>query len=355
MVAVDFMAEAAVANGQFGPPEKRSTENAMTGEMKVPLKSVQGKRGAAFAAFAVVVVALWFVPRSVAQQQGQRTFRSADEASLALFNAAQQENEGTLLDILGPAGKEIISSGDPAEDINDRVGFVVKYKEMHRFAKEPDGTTMLYVGAENWPFPIPLVNKNGTWFFDTDAGKEEVLVRRIGNNELEAMDACRQLVDAEKKYYQEPYNGQEHYSQRFVSDKGKHNGLFWSEASDQFDSAIDPLIASAGQEEVKPTGTPDDPVLFSAKPIPFNGYYFRILTGQGKDAPGGAKSYIVNGQMVGGFAFIAYPAEYRSSGVMTFMVSDNGVIYEKDLGPNTTTIATSMNDYNPDSTWHKVD
>jgi hypothetical protein len=203
------------------------------------------------------------------------------------------------------------------------------------------------VGAENWPFPIPLVSKNGLWYFDTDAGKQEILARRIGKNELTAIDACHQLVDAEKQYYKSPFRGEDHYTQRFVSDKGKHNGLFWSATPDEFESFVDPLIASAGQENAKSNDADGDP-------IPFNGYYFRILKSQGKDAPGGAKNYVINGNMVGGFAFIAYPAEYRSSGVMTFIVNKSGVVYEKDLGPTTGTIATNMTEYNPDSTWHKV-
>ena len=225
----------------------------------------------------------------------------------------------------------------------------MKYKQMHRIGKEPDGTMILYVGAENWPFPIPLVNKNGVWFFDTDAGKEEILLRRIGKNELAAIDACHQLVDAEQEYYEKPFNGQPHYTERFVSEKRKHNGLYKSDTTDEFDSPVGPLIASAGLESTNFTG--DDA---ADNAIPFNGYYFRILTGQGENAPGGAKSYKVNGKMIGGFAFVAYPAEYRSSGVLTFMVSESGVVYEKDLGPNTANVANAMTEYNPDSTWHQV-
>jgi hypothetical protein len=265
-----------------------------------------------------------------------------------LFTAAQNDDEKSVLSVLGPDGKDIILSGDPVEDMNQRVGFVVKYQEMHRYVKKADGTTILYVGAQNWPLPIPLVNNNGAWYFDTGAGKLEILMRRIGKNEVAAINACKQLVDAEKQYYNKPFNGQDHYTQRFVSDKGKHNGLFWYETSDEFNSFIDPLIASAGQEN---TTSGDAP---GGDPVPFNGYFFRALTSQGNAAPGGAKSYIVNGKMVGGFAFIAYPAEYRSSGEMTFIVSQTGVVYEKDLGPDTTKIATNMTDYNPDSTWHQV-
>ena len=313
-------------------------------------KSFAHELAAAIAFVALALLLAGYVPYSFAQQEGQRTFHTAEEAGSALFTAAQNENDKALLDILGPAGKEIISSGDPAEDIDERTGFVVKYQEMHRYVKEADGATILYVGAENWPFPIPFLNKNGAWFFDTDGGKQEIVVRRIGKNELAAIDACHQLVDAQKQYYAKaPQNvSTKQYSERFISDKGQHNGLLWSETSDEFYSPVDPLIAAAGQENTKSANdAPGDP-------MPFNGYYFRILAGQGKNAPGGAKSYIVNGKMVGGFAFIAYPAEYRSSGVMTFIVNQSGVVYEKDLGPNTATIATNMTDYNPDSTWHKV-
>jgi hypothetical protein len=221
---------------------------------------------------------------------------------------------------------------------------------MHRLVTESDGTVTLVLGAENWPFPIPLVNDHGSWYFDTDAGKDEIIFRGVGKNELAAVDASRELVEAEKQYFAHPPAGvTRQFAQNLLSDEGRHNGLYWRGASDEFDSPLDPLIASASREDAKSGDAA------SSDPIPFNGYYFRILTGQGKNAPGGAKSYIVGGRMVGGFAFIAYPAEYRSSGVMTFIVNESGVAYEKDLGPNTTTLAKAMTDYNPDSTWHQVD
>jgi hypothetical protein len=220
---------------------------------------------------------------------------------------------------------------------------------MHRIANEPDGTMTLYVGAENWPLPIPLVNKNGAWYFDTDSGRQEIVFRRIGKNELTAIQACYELVDAQKKYYAKPPQGgsANHYAQRFVSDEGKHNGLYWWGASDEFDSPLDPLIASAGKDNSQNKPNED--------PMPFSGYYFRLLTGQGEDAPGGAKSYIVNGTMTGGFAFVAYPAEYGSSGVMTFAVGQDGTVYQKDLGASTTDLATAMTQFDPDSTWERVE
>src|ERR1700756_2844821 len=282
-----------------------------------------------------------------AQQAGQRTFASPEDAGSAFFAAMQAPDDQAPLRILGSAGKDILSSGDSAEDADARTGFVVKYQEMHRFVTEPNGTVSLVVGAENWPFPIPLVSKEGAWYFDTAAGKDEILFRRIGKNELSAIQACSDLVDAQKQYYlRAPYGFADQYAQKLVSDAGKHNGLYWQETGDQFDNPINPLIAYARQNR------PPDEVCAHD---PFNGYFFRILTSQGPHAPGGAKNYVVNGKMTAGFAFVAYPAEYRSSGVMTFIVNKSGVVFEKDLGPNTTRIAEAMTAYDPDSTWHKAE
>jgi hypothetical protein len=282
-----------------------------------------------------------------AQEAGQRTFSSAEDASRALFAAMQGEDEQAPLSILGPAGKDVLSSGDREEDLDARVGFVVKYQEMHRLVTEANGTVSLMVGAENWPFPIPLVNNHGAWFFDTAAGKDEILFRRIGKNELAAVDACRELGAAQNQYFAHPpANLPNQFAQKLVSDEGRHNGLYWHGASDEFESPINPLIAYARQN------LPTDQV---GEHVPFNGYMFRILTSQGAHAPGGAKNYIVDGMMSRGFAFVAYPAEYRSSGVMTFIVDESGSIYEKDLGPNTTKLAQAMTVYEPDSTWHKTE
>jgi Protein of unknown function (DUF2950) len=281
------------------------------------------------------------------QEAGQQTFASAEDAGRALFTAMQTENEQAPLSILGPAGKDVLSSGDRGEDLDARVSFVVKYQEMHRLVTEENGTVTLIVGAENWPFPIPLVNKNGSWYFDTDAGKDEIVFRRIGKNELAAMDAIRELVQAQKQYFARPPAGvPKQFAQRLVSDEGQHNGLYWHGASDEFDSPINPLIAYARQN------LPTDQV---GEHVPFNGYMFRILTSQGPHAQGGAKNYIVDGKMTEGFAFVAYPVDYRSSGVMTFIVDKSGAIYEKDLGPNTTKLAQAMTAYDPDSTWQKVE
>ena len=274
----------------------------------------------------------------LAQQPGQKTFPSCERASDALFTAVQREDVPALLQILGPAAKEIVSSGDQEEDRKSQQQFAEKYQEMHRLAREPDGTIVLYIGAENWPTPIPLVKKGNQWYFDTSAGKREILFRRIGRNELATIAVCRALVDAQKEYYAEHHDGDPvmQYAPRFISDDGKHNGLYWK---------VGLLLTLASREEyAKETD----------RPKPFHGYYYRILTGQGPHAPLGVKKYLINGKMTGGFAFVAYPAEYRDSGVMTFIVSQDGIVYQKDLGPNTVSRARTLSLYDPDATWSVV-
>jgi Protein of unknown function (DUF2950) len=299
-----------------------------------------------FAVFVLLAISLGasFVPM-YAQDSGQQTFTSVVDAASAFFTAMQAPDDHPILKILGPAGNDIVSSGDPIEDFDARTNFTLKYQEMHRFATEPNGTVTLIVGAENWPLPIPLVKKNGAWYFDTKAGKDEILFRRIGENELLAIQACSDLVDAQKQYYDRAPNGfADQYAQKLVSDDGKYNGLYWEGTDDQYNSPIDPRIANASGKSSK------DQV---GHPVPFNGYFFRILASQGRHAPGGDRKYVVNGKMTTGFAFVAYPAEYRSSGVMSFVVSKSGVVYEKDFGPNTTQLAEAMTAYDPDSTWNK--
>jgi hypothetical protein len=292
---------------------------------------------------AAVAILLIFPTRSVAQQPGQKTFSSPEDASKAFVAAAQSNDERAMLDILGPDGKEIVSSGDETEDARSRANFVEKYHEMHRLVREPDGTATLYIGAYNWPTPIPIVNKGNSWYFDTEAGKKEILYRRIGRNEMSAIRVCQELVAAQKEYY----STAREYAQKIFSDEGQHDGLYWKAADGEPQSPIGPLVASAVAEGyVKGQGGP---------PTPYRGYYYHIVTRQGKNAPGGAKSYIVNGKMTVGFAFVAYPAEYRSSGVMTFIVGSDGVVYQKDLGNKTDVIAKAMKKYNPDSSWQKVE
>ena len=296
---------------------------------------------------AVLALAVSVPPLSAAQQTGQKTFASAAEASHALARAVRADDEPALLNILGPDAKEVISSGDPAEDKSNREEFAKKFRQMHRLVNEPDGTTTLYIGAENWPTPIPLMHKGNAWYFDTPAGKKEILYRRIGKNELAVIQVCREVVDAEKEYYSQPHDGesQQQYAGKLSSDQGKHNGLYWQTSAGQQESPIGPLIAAAAADGN--SGNPEQ------KPQPFMGYYFRILSAQktGK----GSRSYMVDGKMTGGFALLAYPAQYRSSGVMTFMVDQDGIVYEKDLGPRTPTAVQNLNRYERDASWRQAD
>ncbi|MCM3900879.1 MAG: DUF2950 domain-containing protein [Pyrinomonadaceae bacterium] len=299
---------------------------------------------AVLAAFAIFVGGCFDLAR--AQQPGQKTFPSSAEACAALLSAVQREDQRALLDILGPTAKEIISGGDEAEDRNSRLQFVEKYHEMHRLVREPSGTVTLYVGAENWPMPITLRNKANRWYFDPVASKAEILFRRIGRNELETIAVCRELVSAQIEYHAAPHDGGvKQFAPRFLSDDGKHNGLYWKISTREPESPVGELLTLANTEGYATETT---------KPRPFRGYYYRILKRQGRHALGGAKNYMVNGEMTGGFAFVAYPAEYRSSGVMTFIVNRDGIVYQKDLGPHTALRAKNLKEYNPDATWKKV-
>jgi hypothetical protein len=278
---------------------------------------------------------------SLGQQAGQKAFASPEEASKALYMAAQANDEKALLELFGPDGKEIVSSGDESEDAGSRATFVMRYEEMNRLVKEPDGTVTLYVGAHNWPMPIPIVSKGNVWYFDTLAGKQEILFRRIGRNEMSAIRVCQELAAAQKEYHSQ-YN---EYAQKIYSEEGQHDGLYWKAVTNEPQSPIGPLVAQAVAEKFAEER--------KGSAVPYRGYFFHVLTGQGKGAPGGAKAYIVNGKMTGGFAFVAYPAEYRSSGVKTFLVSVDGVVYEKDLGPKTESIASTLKAFNLGPGWQK--
>ncbi len=293
----------------------------------------------------VILLTGCFAIRSVAQQPGQKTFSSAEEASNALVTAAQNNDEKAMLEILGPEGKQIVSSGDDAEDTQNRANFAQRYQEMHRLVKEPDGTTTLYIGAENWPTPIPLVSNGKSWYFDTEAGKKEILFRRVGRNEMSAIRVCLELVAAEKEYHSSQHDV---YAQKVFSDEGQHNGLYWKAADGESPSPIGPLVAQAVVEGYAAKSE-------EGSRTPYRGYYFRVLTRQGKNGPGGAKSYVVDGKMTAGFALVAFPAEYRLSGVMTFIVGEDGVVYQKDLGKKTAVVAKAMNEYNPSSGWQKAE
>jgi Protein of unknown function (DUF2950) len=284
-----------------------------------------------------------FATRAMAQQHGQKTFGSAEAASHALVIALQTNDEKALIEILGRDGKQIISSGDEAEDAEARANFVRRFQQMHRLVDEPNATTTLYIGAENWPTPIPLVRKGNAWYFDTDAGKQEILFRRIGENEMSTIRVCEELAAAEKEFHSAQHG---EYTYKIYSDEGQHNGLYWKTGQGDPPSPIGPLLASAVVD--------GDGKAREGAQAPFRGYFFHILTRQGKNGPGGAKDYISDGKMTGGFAFVAYPSEYGSSGVMTFVVNEAGEVFERDLGKKTEALAKSMKEYNLDSNWQKA-
>jgi hypothetical protein len=308
--------------------------------MRVSGKKVEAFFGTPMAAVVVAAVVLvgGYFQFGFAQQR-QTTFSSAQEATRALYMAVQAHNDREVMDILG-AGNELVSTGDAVQDKLESEQFVQKYQEMHRLVREPNKTTVLYVGAENWPFPIPLVSRKGVWRFDSQAGSDEVLCRRIGDNEAMAIGAFRLLVLAQQEHLARSRDESTvpEYATRFVGVKGAYNGLDWTT-----DGALPEALANAGISNESTE---------IASVVPYYGYYYQLLTAQGKHAPGGVKSYLSNGKLTGGFAFVAYPAEYRSSGAKTFVAGPDGIVYEKDLGAETTKTARSMTQYDPDPSWH---
>jgi hypothetical protein len=286
------------------------------------------------------------LPAAHAQQANEKTFATPGEAAHALYTAAKDNDQTALSAIFGKNVGDLLHSGDEVADKKAAENFLRRYDEMHRVVIEPDGTATLYIGAENWPFPISIAkNPSGVWYFDTESGKQEILYRRIGTNENDAIEICQALVQAQREYASAVRVGEssKHYAMKFISDEGKENGLYWKASDGKPASPIGPLIADAASQG------------YSNKAAPFHGYYFRILTKQGKSSKGGAKDYAVEGDLVSGFAFIAYPAQYRNSGVMTFIVNQDGIVYQKDLGPDTQSIASAMGEYNRDKTWDPVD
>ena len=282
---------------------------------------------------------------SAPAQPVQRSFASPGQAGAAVLAAAQAEDQAALVAIFGHDAREVISSGDAVKDQENMRDFVAAYTQMHRWRTIKAGGEMLYIGADNYLFPIPLdKNPAGAWQFDADAGKDEILARRIGKNELAAIAACTALANAEAQYFSQTHDGDpvKQYAQRIVSDDGKQDGLYWPVSAGQTPSPLEDVRNFAKAAGYTNAGS---------KPQPFNGYYFRILTKQGDKAEGGAKDYIMNGKMTGGFAFLAYPMEYRNSGIMTFIVGPDGVLYQKDLGENTAAAAAAMTEYNPGDGW----
>jgi hypothetical protein len=272
-----------------------------------------------------------------------QTFASPEAAGKALAEAVKLQNQDTLLAIFGPGSKELIYSGDAVEDKASFEGFVQAYGVMNRWRTLPDGSELLLLGADNQAFPIPLKkNAAGQWYFDTAAGKQEILARRIGHDEIAAIDVCAVLADAQAEYFSQKHDGVKQYAQKFISDPGKQNGLYWESPEGQPRSPVGPLVAFATDEGYS---------VKAGAHQAFHGYYFRRLDKQGPGAKGGAKDYIVNGKMTGGFAYVAYPATYNDSGVMTFIVDQDRVVYQKNLGKGTADLAKAMTEFNPDKSW----
>jgi len=309
-------------------------------------------RGMAITAAFLVTVAVVFVwSMTVAGASTQRLFSSPEDAVNALTEAVKAKDETEIDQIFGPSGKDL-HSGDKVQDAAEFDELAGNLAEKTSLVRESDSRVLLHIGNENWPFPIPIVKKDGQWFFDTEAGKEEILNRRIGENELTAILVCRTYVKAQREYTLKDWDGDGifAYAQKLRSDRGKRNGLFWRSAPGEAVSPLGELVAKARVEGYKK----EKAVFMEEKPSPFHGYYFKILTGQGKNAPGGKYNYIINGNMVGGFALVAFPANWGKSGVMTFIVNQQGKVYQKNLGPDTLKTAGNMKVYNPDKTWTPV-
>jgi DUF2950 family protein len=283
------------------------------------------------------------------EQPKSRTFNTPDEAVRALDAAVKADKVDDLLAIFGQEAKDVVDTSDPQVAKRNRQVFAVAMGEGWRLVDHDAQTKTLIVGNESWPFPIPLVSDQGKWRFDTAAGKEEVIARRIGRNELAVIQICRTYVNAQQLYALREHDGQpaKVYARAFRSNDGRQNGLYWATSKGQRRSPLGELVAQAAEE-----GTALDK---RAQPAPFHGYHFKILTGQGSGAPGGAKDYVVGNRMTGGFALVAWPAQYDVTGVMTFIVNQDGRIQQKDLGSDTDAQVKAMTVYNPDSSWEKAE
>jgi hypothetical protein len=276
---------------------------------------------------------------------GQKTFSSPLEAVHALVDAARTGDPAQLEPLLGPQAPQLIASGEAGAAKELLAGFVKAYGEKHSLSVEAQGVEYLQVGSSDWPFPFPILRDGKVWYFDVDRGNQEILDRRIGRNELGAIGVCEGYVQSQVDYAAKGHDGNATgiYAQQFLSDPGKQNGLYWAVEKGQPQSPMGPLVASAAIEKSLRQS--------AGAPAPYYGYLYRILTEQGPDASGGAKSYLVDGKLTGGFALIAYPAQYHYSGVMTFIVNQDGVVYQQDLGEQTSDLASKITAYNPDSSW----
>ncbi len=293
---------------------------------------------------------LIFVIGVFAAEPTQRSYGSADEAAAALVAAARSNDAAALRAILGPGSAPLISSGDKVADEAAVRHFVELYDASHALLPEGPDRVILDVGSSGWPLPIPIVQKTGRWSFDAREGAQEIVDRRIGRNEIAAIRVCLAYVDAQNDYFErkKQETGSGVYAQQLVSAQGRHDGLYWPAEDGQEESPLEPLVAQAQDE-----GYPGQMLRQSL--VPYQGYLFRVLLSQGAEAPGGAKKYVQNGRMTGGFALIAWPANYASSGIMSFIVNQDGVVFQKDLGPQTARSAASITQFNSDPSWARIE
>jgi hypothetical protein len=313
----------------------------MTNPVHAILSSRAVRRGAALMLSIAVASPLAFAQG----ESRQMSYDSPQVAVEALLSAVRSGDPKLIVDVLGPEGRELASSGDPVADKAARERFTSAYDEAHEL-KQGDTRATLVIGKDEFPFPIPLVAKNGSWHFDTAEGVEEILDRRIGENEISAIEVLRTAVDAQREYAEADRDGKGlQYARRLLSSDGTYDGLYWPEEEGEPESPLGPLVGYAQAQGY---------TAHQGRPTPYHGYIFRVLTAQGPAAKGGAGDYIVNGRMIGGFALVASPAEYGNSGVMTFIVNHDGDVYQRDLGPDTARIAAAMRAYDPDASWREV-
>ncbi len=270
-------------------------------------------------------------------------FASPEAGGEAIAAALRANDEGRIRAILGPEADEVLTSGDEVADRNRKQAYLKEYDAKHGVVMESDGRATITVGQTDWPMPIPLVREDGSWRFDVARGKDEMLARRVGRNELSTIQVCRAVVDAQKEYYAGRVGGVGAYAAKFLSTPGEHDGLYWATKEGEPPSPLGALVAQAQEEGYRASA--------DRSPAPYQGYYYRILSGQGPAAPGGARSYMENGRLTGGFGVVAYPATYGNSGVMTFVVNQNGIVYQRDAGSDTLKAGESMAAFDPDERW----
>lgn len=296
--------------------------------------------------FVVVLSGALLLAACAKRSEDHASFKTPDAAVETFVAALQKDDLATLQNLLGPGTEELISSGDPVQDNLDRERFIAAYQQKHSIADEPDGRKTLVVGDNDWPIPIPLVNKDGQWYFDGQAGVDEVIYRRVGTNELGAIAVARGFVDAQNEYAAEGRDGDPPgvYALKLISDEGMQNGLYWPTAEGEPPSPAGEFVAAAAAEGYRR----------GESRTPYHGYYYRMLYKQGPNANGGEKEYFVDGVLTGGFALVAWPADYGSSGVMTFIVNQDGVVFQKDLGEDTATAVDAIQSFDPDGSWSQV-